>query len=59
MLERAVKELVCVSSEQAWDSDTELSEMLDKFRGRSKHHLCIYAKTLTTADGAFTNITQT
>lgn len=54
-----MKELVCVSSEQAWDSDTELSEMLDKFRGRSKHHLCIYAKTLTTADGAFTNITQT
>jgi hypothetical protein len=58
MPERAVKELMCGSPKEAYDSDTELCRKLNKFKGRSKQHPCIYAKTLTTADSIFKTVAQ-
>lgn len=51
MPEQVVKELICGNLKQAYDSDQDLREKLDEFRERGKQHPCIYARTLTTADG--------
>ena len=52
MPERAVKELMCGNLKQAYDTDPDLRAMLQKFQERGKEHPCIYARTLTMADGS-------
>lgn len=47
----AIKELMCGNLKQAYDSNPELRGTLDMFAERGKQHPCIYARTLTTADG--------
>lgn len=49
---------MCCSPRQAYDSDTELYEMLEKFKGSSKHHSYIYVKNINAVNSTSITVIQ-
>jgi hypothetical protein len=58
MPDRVIHELIRGNLKEAYDSDASLRERLDAFQERAKKHPCIYARSLTTADGQPMTISQ-
>lgn len=51
MPEKVIYELICGNLKHAYDTDDELRHTLDMFEKQAKRHPCIYARSLTTAEG--------